>query len=191
MSPRVRVYLACSLDGFIAATDNGLDWLAPPADAPPPVGPSGGLDFPTFMSEVGCMLMGRTTYDVVAGMDMAWPYGPCPVLVATSRPLEPAAPTVWAVSGDVRELVAEALEAAQGGDVYLDGGGLVRAALSAGLVDELVLTLVPIALGAGVSLFQGLEERQRFTFGTPVTFAGSMVQVVAVPVKAASAGDTE
>jgi len=190
MTQRVRVYLACSLDGFIAGEGNTLDWLAPPEGDPEDDG--SGLDFPTFMSQVGAMLMGRTTHDVVAGMGVGWPYGDMPVLVATTRALDPLVPSVRAVSGDIRSMLDQALEAAgPDGDVYLDGGALVRSALDAGLVDELVLTLIPIALGKGVPLFQGIAERQRFTFGEPVKFAGSMVQLVATPVKAAGAGPSE
>jgi dihydrofolate reductase len=158
--PKVRVYLACSLDGFIAGPDNDLSWLAPPD--PAPTGPTEALEFGEFMAQVGVMLMGRVTHDTVAAMG-EWPYGEMPVLVATRRPLQPGAPSVRAVQGDIAELLAEACQTAGDKDVYLDGGALVRQALAANLVDELVLTWVPIVLGDGVSLFKGLE-RQNFEF---------------------------
>lgn len=156
--PKVRVYLACSLDGYIAGPDNDLSWLAPPD--PPPTGPTEALEFGDFMAQVGVMLMGRTTHDVVAGFG-DWPYGETPVLVATRRPLAPAAETVQAVHGDIDALIAQAKDLAGGKDLYLDGGALVRQALDAGLVDELVLTWVPIVLGGGVPLFEGVQ-RQNF-----------------------------
>ena len=114
-SPRVRVYMACSLDGFIAGPDDDLSWLSPTEPEPPPAEPpqdeptslpadSGALSFEAFMAQVGAMLMGRRTYDVVAGMtaEAAWPYGELPVLVATRRPLQPSQPTVRAISGELR-----------------------------------------------------------------------------------------
>ncbi len=158
--PKVRVYLACSLDGFIAGPDNDLSWLAPPD--PAPTGPTEALEYGDFMAQIGAMLMGRVTHDTVAAMG-EWPYGEMPVLVATRRPMQPAAATVQAVQGDIAELLDQARKVAGDKDVYLDGGALVRQALTAELVDELVLTWVPIVLGGGVSLFEGLE-RQNFEF---------------------------
>ena len=176
-SPKVLVYLACSLDGFIAGPDNDLEWLHAPGPAPDaPAPPSDALGFEALMAQTGAMLMGRHTHDVVAGFG-AWPYGDCPVLVSTHRPLTPAHPTVRAVSGDIVSLIAEAKAAAGPKDVYLDGGALVRQALDAGLVDELILTFVPILLTAGVSLFTGLTTRRRLQFTAQHPMANGMLQV--------------
>ncbi|MFT4628863.1 MAG: dihydrofolate reductase [Myxococcota bacterium] len=181
---RVRVYMACSLDGFIAGPDDDLSFLhepAPPTDSPP--APSDALDFDTFMSQVGAMLMGRRSHDVVAAMGVGWPYGEMPVLVATRRELQPAASTVRAVRGDIRSLVDQATVAANGADVYLDGGDLIRQALDAGLVDELCITFVPTLLGGdGVRLFDGLLARTRLEF-TAHHAMGHMLQVTARVVK--------
>ena len=179
--PRVRVYLGCSLDGCIAGPDNDLSFLHAPGPVGAPPADPGALGYPAFMAQVGAMLMGRTTFDVVAAMDVPWPYGDTPVLVATTRPLGGAAPTVRAVTGDIGALVALARAPAGDGDVYLDGGALVRQALAAGLVDELCLTILPIVLGRGVRLFDGLEQP------TPLEFTGhhrseqGMVQLTARP----------
>lgn len=158
MADRVRVFLACSLDGFIAGPNDDLSWLPPP-----------GADdhgYAAFMADVGALLMGRRTYDVVAGFSGPWPYGECPVLVATRRPLTAKAPTVRAVEGSVAELIAVARTTAAGRDVYLDGGDLVRQGLDAGLVDELTLSFVPVVLGAGHSLFAGVTRGQRLELVT-------------------------
>lgn len=147
---RVRVFIACSLDGFIAGENNDLSWL-----------PSGGDDdhgYAAFMAEVGALLMGRATYDVVAGFDGPWPYGERPVLVATTRPLQPKDPSVRALAGPIATLVDEARRAAGARDVYLDGGAVIRQALDAGLVDELVVSVVPVVLGAGHPLFAGAKR---------------------------------
>ena len=179
-SSRVRVYMACSLDGFIAGPDDDLSWLAP--SEPPPEGPppaTDALEFDGFMAQVGSMLMGRRTHDVVAAMGV-WPYGDMPVLVATTRPLQPAAPTAHSVRGDIGALIAQAKEAAGDKDVYLDGGNLIRQALDAGLVDELCITFVPILLGDGIRLFDGLAGRTRLQFLGQHMY-GEMLQVTAVP----------
>ena len=180
MGGRVRVYLACSLDGFIAGPDDSLEWLHAPGPEGAPPASSGALTFEGFMGQVGAMLMGRRTHDVVAGMGM-WPYGETPVLVPTHRPLEPASPTVQAVSGDLPALVAQAQALAGERDVYLDGGQLTRDALDAGLVDELTLTLVPVLLGGGVSLFGGLKGTTWLEFVGHHDLGMGMVQLSARP----------
>ena len=76
---------------------------------------------------------------------------------STRRALSPVRPTVRAVSGPLDRMVAEAKEAARGKDVYIDGGDLVRQALDAALVDEMIVSIIPIVLGRGESLWTGLE----------------------------------
>jgi len=176
---RVRVYLGCSFDGFIAGPDDDLGWLGEDHGGPtsPEAHPE-GLQFDQFMEQVGSLLMGRRTYDVVAGMGQ-WIYGETPVLVATSRPLEPIEATVLAVSGDIRELVTRAQAVAGDKDVYLDGGDLVRQALDARLVDELCLTFIPILLGGGTRLFDGLLSRTSLDFVGHHPLGGGMLQVTA------------
>lgn len=149
---RVRVFIASSLDGFIAGTNHEIDWL--PADAE-------GIEdtFSPFFRDVGALLMGRRTYDVVRGFEGPWPYGETPVLVATTRPLEPGRASVRPVTGTIAELVAHARDAAGDRDVYIDGGALIRSALDAGLIDDITLTMIPIVLGAGLPLFAGASQR--------------------------------
>lgn len=170
---RVRVFLALSLDGFVAGPDDDLSWL--PTEGEP--GP-GALTLDAFLADIGAMLMGRRTYDVVAGFDAPWMYGDVPILVPTHRPLAPVQPTVRAVEGNIDALLDQALAVAGERDVYLDGGQLVQQALAADRVDEMVLTMVPVVLGGGVPLFGALDDPRRFRFGPPARY-GSMVQLVA------------
>lgn len=147
MTNRVRAFLATSLDGFIAGPNDELDWL------PGHEGDGAEDTFTPFFAEIGAMLMGRRTFDVVSGFGGEWFYGDKPILVATSRPLEAAQQSVKPVHGTIAEMVEEARRVAGDRDVYLDGGTLFRSALDAGLVDELTLTIVPTILGQGIPLF--------------------------------------
>jgi dihydrofolate reductase len=162
---RVRVYIATSIDGFIAGPDHDLSWL-PDGDSaerqtqdltePDPR----ALEYEEFIGDIGALLMGRSTYDVVRGFDVPWPYAEHPVLVASSRPLDSdPPPTVRRVEGSIVDLIEAAKEAARERDVYLDGGTLIRQAAEANLIDDLTITIAPIALGAGHPLFAGLSER--------------------------------
>jgi dihydrofolate reductase len=180
---RVRVYMACSLDGFIAGPNDDLEWLHADRKAPGDLVPHpDALRFKPFLAELGAMLMGRTTYNVVRKMG-SWPYGALPVHVATRRTLDDAPSTVRAVSGPIEALVAEARAVAGERDVYLDGGDLVRQALNAGLVDEITATIVPVLLGSGTRLFDGLVGSTHLQFVGNHAYEGGMVQLRARVVR--------
>ena len=177
---RVRVYLGCSLDGCIAGPNHDISFLNEYGPQPGEEDSGEGLAFDDFLSQVGALLMGRRTYQVLLDHNV-WPYGERPVLVATHHAL-PAAPgggDARPVQGPIEELVAQAVVVAGDRDVYLDGGDLVRQALDAGLVDELCLTLLPVILGRGIRLWEGLQNRNELIFEAPTRHAGGMIQVTA------------
>lgn len=145
-------YVAHSVDGFIAGPGDDLSFLPSPENGE-------DFGFAAMLAQVGCMLMGRRTFDVVQGFGGPWPYGQLPILVATHRPLPvDAPPTVQAVSGALDALVAQARAIALERDVYVDGGQVLAEALGLGLVDRLTLTSVPVLLGGGVPLSAGLKQ---------------------------------
>ncbi|MCB0968445.1 MAG: dihydrofolate reductase [Ilumatobacter sp.] len=165
------MFIASSLDGFIAGPDDELDWLDFPDIED---------TFTPFFAEVGALLMGRRTYDVASGFD-EWGYGDTPVLVATTRPLPDTHPTVRAVTGSIDDMVAEAKRVAGDRDVYLDGGELVRQALDAELVDEMTVTMIPVVLGAGRPLFAGVGNRHELELQHHRDIGSGLVQLVYRP----------
>jgi dihydrofolate reductase len=171
MAGSVRVFIACSLDGFIAGPGGDLSWLP---------GPDGGEDYgyDAFMAETTAILMGRATYDVAAAFE-PWPYGAKPVFVATSRPLDPVASTVSAIAGTPAELLATVRASMPGAApvVYLDGGTLIRSFLDESLIDELTVTVVGVILGAGVPLFAGTARRHRLRLTAAVPYPSGLVQL--------------
>ena len=177
MNGRVRVFIACSLDGFIAGLDDDLSWLPQPSP-----GDTSDHGFGAFMAGVGALLMGRRTFDVVADFEDAWPYGERPVLVATHRTLNTSRSTVRSVHGSIQELVGEAREAAAGHDVYIDGGDLIRQGLDAGLVDDMTVTIVPIVLGEGIPLFAGARKRHRLELRSQTELGSGLVQLAYCPI---------
>ena len=165
---RCLAFMGMSLDGCIAGPKDELDWLS--AD--------GAEDtFTPFFAQIGAMLMGRRTYDVVAAMDVPWPYGETPVLVATSRELTGGPDTVRPVAGTIGEVIEQAKAAAGDRDVYIDGGALVRSALVAGLVDEVTLSVVPIALGNGIGLFRELSRHVKLELLGARPLGGGLVEL--------------
>jgi len=145
----VQYYVASSLDGFIADADNKLDWLLQFGMEPYQ------QHYEAFLSKVGAIVMGSRTYEFVLGEgEDAWPYRELPTWVVTSRDLPgiPGADIRFA-SGDVGDVVQDAREAAGDRNVWIVGGGSVAAqAADLELVDEFLVTVMPIVLGAGAPL---------------------------------------
>lgn len=190
MAGRVRGYLGMSLDGRIAGPNDELDWLEedPPRaiDSPVPTTPDDWLSFEDFTADVGAMLMGRRTFDVVLGFD-SWYYGELAIVVATNRALPDKVPdTVTTASGSIPELVEIALERADGKDVYVDGGRLVSAVLDAGLLDEITTTVLPTVQGPGIGLFTEVKGPHRLDLTRVAVNEGGAVQLTWVPHERAS-----
>jgi dihydrofolate reductase len=148
-------YTAVSLDGFIAESDDTLDWLtayepsAPPANVEP-VGPEWPDSYEEFYADVGAMVSGSVTYEWVLAHMTEWPYAGKPYWVLTSRDLAPIEGQDVRFNGSFEEMLASA------GDRKLwivGGGGIASQFAEAGLLDEVIVTVVPIALGAGKPLF--------------------------------------
>lgn len=146
---RTVFYTAASLDGFLADPADSLDWLfAQEAD------PAGPLGYERFIETVGALVMGSTTYEWVrahlAASDEPWPYDQ-PTWVMSHRDLPLIAGADLSVgSGDVRAVHGALVAAAAGRDVWVVGGGdLAGQFADAGLLDEVVVTVAPVTLGAG------------------------------------------
>lgn len=153
MTVKCSVYIAASVDGFIAGPQGELDWLENPAYA---AGEIQGLSYADFIATVDVLVMGRNTLETVLTID-SWPYEGTLLIVLTHRPLElPAAlqSKVRCLSGIPEEIVAR-LEAEGKKHLYIDGGKTIQDFLRAGLIDELTITRIPILLGEGIPLFDG------------------------------------
>lgn len=155
---RGAVFLATSLDGFIARNDGDIDWLTdPPADAEHVArhtGPKPPPDYEAFMADVDHVVMGRGTLAKVLTFGF-WPYPDHRVVVLSST---------LAMDDDdrftVKRTVAEAADllTERGCSVaYIDGGGVIRAFLKSGLIDDMTISVAPVLLGSGLSLFAGLD----------------------------------
>jgi dihydrofolate reductase len=169
-------YTATTLDGFIADEHNSLDWLFEVEE--------GENRFAEFFPRIGAFAMGATTYEWVLEHEKAlehpekwhqW-YGSIPAWVFTHRDL-PLVPGVTLVRGDVRPVHEAMVAAADGKDIWLVGGGeLVGAFADAGLLDEIVLGIAPVTLGAGAPLLPRRLPASRLSL-RDVERVGSFVYV--------------
>ncbi|MCE1183996.1 dihydrofolate reductase family protein [Zoogloea sp.] len=172
MKPRISVFVATSLDGYIARPDGGVEWL----DVPPP-SPTEDYGFQGFFETVDTLVMGRHTFEKVLSFD-PWPYARKPVIVLSRRVVEIPAHLqhcVTASSENPAEL-ASRLWVEGRRHLYVDGGITIQGFLAAGLVDELTITRIPILLGGGVPLFGALLQDVPLTLQFSRSFANGLVQ---------------
>lgn len=176
--PPFLVYIAVSLDGFIARPDGALDWLpgATPESPPwPPGEETESYGYDAFMSRIDTLVMGRGSFDAVRGSS-PWPYAGKRVIVL-SRTLGPADMSEGAeVWNGTPEALAQHLAGSTG--VYVDGGQTIQSFLRLGLIDELILTRIPVLIGAGRPLFGALDADVWLRHIETRSFAGGFVQSV-------------
>ena len=173
MALSISVYIATSLDGFIARLDGSLDWL-PGADGTS-AETTEDYGYQAFMDSVDALAMGRKTFDMVQSFGQ-WPYGDKPVFVLTNHPLTgKIPPKVETLAGEPAALV-KIWEARGLAHLYLDGGLSIQSFLRAHLVDQLILTCIPILIGQGRPLFGPLEKDLPLKHLSTQSFPSGFVQ---------------
>ncbi|WP_325892778.1 dihydrofolate reductase family protein [Grimontia sp. NTOU-MAR1] len=166
------VYIATSLNGYIADKDGNLDWLH---RIPNPE--QSDFGWSEFMSGIDGLVMGRTTFETVLGFDCDWPYTkPVFVLSNTMKEIPDShKDKASLVSGALSEIRKHLNE--QGfKNLYIGGGKTVQSFLSEDLIDELIITQIPVLLGGGAKLFGDLEYRQQFELVKSEVLINAMVK---------------
>ena len=145
---KLKLFISMSLDGYLADKEDGLEWLS--------IVEKQGEDYgyTAFISNVKSYIIGRKTYDVVRQLlNGEFPYADkfdCYVITREQRPEENG---VQFYSGDIAGLVAK-LKTENAGDIYCDGGGqIVNLLLKENLIDEFIISIIPVLLGDGKRLF--------------------------------------
>jgi dihydrofolate reductase len=154
---RAQYYCAATLDGYIAEADDTIDWLMgyegsfDGADAEP----GGRGNYERFYEGVGALVMGSVTYSFVVDELSDWPYSGKPTWVLSSRELPiPDGEDVRIANAEVAELHDEMIAAAGERHLWIVGGGNVASQFAdAGLLDDVIVTVVPVVLGEGKPLF--------------------------------------
>lgn len=177
--PKTQYYAATSLDGFIATTDHSLDWLMQ-------FGSLEGTSYDSFIRDVGALAMGASTYAwllrelVKPGTEQAqpWPYTQ-PAWVFTSRTLPVVqGADVRFVRGEVAPVHREMLAAAEGRNVWIVGGGeLAGQFLDAGLLDELIVQVMPVTLGTGLPLLPRRVVQPALKLTSAVPYRNTFVEM--------------
>ncbi|MCG9649329.1 dihydrofolate reductase family protein [Vibrio brasiliensis] len=166
------VFIATSIDGYIADKDGGLDWLH---SVPNP--DNVDMGFGPLMEQVDALVMGRNTLEMVLSFDVDWPYSK-PVFVLSNTMTEVPEgyqDKVFLINGELTQVVADLNQ--QGyHDLYIDGGITIQNFLEQELIDQLTITTIPVLLGGGVKLFGDLESMQNYKLVESTVYLDTIVQ---------------
>lgn len=158
MEKKNKVFIATSLDGYIADENGGIEWLH---EIPNPEGIDMG--YSRFFSEIDAVVIGRNTFETVCGFNMPWPYKQPVFLLSSSMNEVPekARDHAEIVKGNPSEVIAN-IHAKGYSRLYIDGGKTIQGFLEADLIDEMIITTIPMLLGKGIPLFGPLSRRLAF-----------------------------
>jgi len=173
-----HVFIAVSVDGFIARTDGSIDWLEPPASELPHEAAREDHGYDSFVADMDGIIMGRGTFEKVLTFG-AWPYTKPVIVLSRTLSDEDLRPDlhdkVRIANLPPKQLVAE-LSGIGWRRAYIDGGKVIQAFLCAGLVENLVVTRIPILIGNGIPLFGSLPADIHLKHIETTTFPSGFVQ---------------
>ena len=172
MKKKNKVFIATSLDGYIADKNGGTDWLH---SIPNP--DNIDMGYGEFTSQIDALVMGRNTFETICGFDIDWPYQK-PVFVLsnslTSIP-EKFSGKVILIKGVLKDIIKQINEKGFY-SLYIDGGKTIQGFLKEDLIDEMTITIIPCLLGGGIPLFNDLPKRLDFECIASKIYLGKIVQ---------------
>ena len=178
---KCSVYIATSADGYIATPDGGVDWLHTAGNVEADMG-SEDMGFQSFMDSVDCMIMGRKCMEMISSMNLTpdqWPYGDMCIVVLSNTVQE--APEnlqgkIEMYSGDIQELIIN-LESNGCNHAYIDGGSTITSFINLKLIDEMIITKVPVLLGVGIPLFGKIKQRVKLEKAEAKAYQNEFIQI--------------
>lgn len=166
---KVILFVATSLDGYIASTDGDVNWLSVAEKENEDYG------YTDFIKNVDTVIMGRKTYEKVLSFGIEFPHKNRDVFILTRQNPDPKEGIQY-YNGDLGQLVCD-LKARDGKNIYVDGGSeIIDEMMKSNLVDEFVITVVPILLGKGMPLFRDNRPEMQIRHISTKTFDTGVVQ---------------
>lgn len=169
------VFIATSLDGFIARNSGSIDWLEKANES---VAPGEDCGYSKFMADVDALVMGRNTFEQVLTFD-PWPYDSIPVVAVLSKrgiALPSGLPPGVSVTNEAPRTLVERLTEQGARKIYVDGGLAIQSFLATGLIDDITITVIPVLLGSGKPLFGPLPADVRLAHENTTVFEFGFVQ---------------
>jgi len=164
------LYIATSLDGYIADRDGGIDWLSTIDESDDDYG------YPDFFDSIDALIMGSHTYEQILGFG-DWPYAGKQSYVFSQRPLKTPHENIAILSSSPNDALQHIHK--QGyNKIWLVGGGLLTSSLLQDkLVDEFIISMIPILLGEGIPLFSASRPEEKLTLVNSKQYPSGLLQV--------------
>ena len=170
MERKVILFIAMSLDGYIAREDGDLEWLSVVDDPPQDYG------YNDFLNSVDTVIMGRKSYQKVLSFGIDFPHKNKTCYVF-SKTLSGADENVTFVNGNIFDFILE-LKNAPGKDIYLDGGSeIISEILKHNLIDTYIISVIPILIGNGIPLFKKGGDQIPLKLIKSTSFKSGLVQL--------------
>jgi len=172
MHRNIILYIATSIDGFIADKNGGIEWLHDPDYEDQ----SSDYGYDNLLGRIDTVIMGNETMNFVINAGVPYPYKDYKSYVITRNPEGKSHPHAEYISD--WQSTANDLRNAEGKDIWLVGGGQINTLfLEAGLIDEIILTMIPCVLGEGIPLFPAADGLKKFELLETKCFNNGMAQL--------------
>lgn len=171
MKTKLILYIAMSLDGYIAGPNDSLDFLSRVEQ------PGEDYGYTAFTDTIDTVIMGRRTYDKVLAMGYSYPHAHKESYIIT-RSTHPSIGNINFYNGNLNQLIAELKARNTGKHIYCDGGAeIVHLLLAGSHIDEFIISIIPVLLGGGVSLFRDGRQSAGLELLASRTYESGLVQL--------------
>ena len=169
---KIKLYIAASIDGYIADIDGGLDWLSAY-----PITPELNYGYNEFFNSVDSVIMGGRTYRDILYMDVIYPYKDKISYIITRNKKNNPKEGIHLISENIIEAITD-LRNKEGKDIWLVGGGeIISMLLDNDLIDEMIITILPIILGSGIPLFPNTAKESTWKLHNTHKYNNNVLQV--------------
>lgn len=168
---KIKLYIAASIDGYIARMDGELDWLFGY-----PITPEQNYGYDGFFNSVDTVILGGRTYRDILNMDVIYPYKDKMSYIITHNKLKETE-NIYSITDNIIETISD-LKNKDGKDIWLVGGGeIVSMLLKHNLVDEIIITQIPVLLGAGILLFPSNNKESKWQLIKFESYKNGVIQL--------------
>ena len=167
---KVVLYIAMSLDGYIARNNGDIDWLDTVEE------PNQDYGYADFISTIDTVIMGRKTYDKVFSFGIPFPHQDKNCYVITRQP-KPNLDNIIFYTGSLESLINN-LKTKPGKNIFIDGGAeIVNELMKSDLIDAYIISIIPVMIGSGISLFQAERPEMKLLLKDTIKFNSGLVQL--------------
>ncbi len=172
MTPKNSIFIATSIDGYIADKNGGIEWLHSIENPD-----NDDLGYVEFTGRIDALVMGRVTFESVMGFDIPWPYDKPVYVLSRTMSAIPSTHQDHAtlVNGSLSKVLSQ-IHANGHHRLYIDGGATIRSFLKEDLIDEMIVSTIPILLGGGAPLFSELPRALQFDLVSTKTYVNQLPQ---------------